>query len=102
MIEYKPYNRLSDDRNEAMRMMAEIESICGCLPGTDCGSCGAPTCMAFAEDIVKGETNADECTVNMRMLFHQFLNKRKEGVPADAFPADKCIRNQTPKTGEEQ
>lgn len=102
MIEYNPYNRLSDDRSEAMRMMAEIESICTCLPGTDCGSCGAPTCMAFAEDIVKGETNADECTVNMRMLFHQFLNKRKEGVPADAFPADKRIIKSSGDTGEKQ
>jgi len=45
--------------------------------------------MAFAEDIVKGETNADECTVNMRMLFHEYLNKRKEGVPADIFPGEK-------------
>lgn len=86
-VQYNPYNRLSADRSEAMRMMAEIESICQGLPGTDCGSCGAPTCMAFAEDIVKGETNADECTVNMRMLFHEYLNKRKEGVPTDAFPA---------------
>ncbi|MBO5438381.1 MAG: hypothetical protein J6A23_12025, partial [Thermoguttaceae bacterium] len=69
MVEYNPYNRLSNNRAEAMRMMAEIESICECLPGTDCGSCGAPTCMAFAEDIVKGETNADECTVNMEAVF---------------------------------
>ena len=102
MVEYNPYNRLSDDRGEAMRMMAEIESICTCLPGTDCGSCGAPTCMAFAEDIVKGETNADECTVNMRMLFHQFLNKRKEGVPSDAFPGEGCIQTKSRSTGEEQ
>ncbi len=96
MVQYNPYNLLSEDRAEAMRMMAEIESICESLPGTDCGSCGAPTCMAFAEDIVKGETNADECTVNMRMLFHEYLNKRKEGVPADAFPAgltnDKTVK----------
>jgi len=93
VVNYSPYNQLSDDRAEAMRMMAEIESICTGLPGTDCGSCGAPTCMAFAEDIVKGETNADECTVNMRMLFHEYLNKRKEGVPADAFPPG-ILRNQ--------
>ena len=51
---------------------------CGDLPGLDCGSCGAPTCMAFAEDIVKGETNADECTVTMRMIFHDYLLKRRE------------------------
>ena len=59
-------------------MMSDIEAICGDLPGLDCGSCGAPTCMAFAEDIVKGETNADECTVTMRMIFHDYLLKRRE------------------------
>lgn len=96
-VQYNPYNRLSEDRAEAMRMMAEIESICKGLPGTDCGSCGAPTCMAFAEDIVKGETNADECTVNMRMLFHEYLNKRKEGVPADVVPENTFSVQQKPE-----
>jgi len=68
---------LSDDRNEAMRMMADIESITKSLPGIDCGSCGAPTCMAFAEDIVKNETNANECTIIMRELFHECLDQRR-------------------------
>ena len=77
-VEYDPYHRLSPDRKEAMRMMREIEEIRETLPGIDCGSCGAPTCMSFAEDIVKGETTADECTVNMRMLFHRYLEEHRE------------------------
>ena len=77
-VEYDPYHRLSPDRKEAMRMMREIEEIGKTLPGIDCGSCGAPTCMSFAEDIVKGETTADECTVNMRMLFHRYLEEHRE------------------------
>ena len=77
-IEYNPYSRLSDDRKTAMRMMSEIESICSGLPGLDCGSCGAPTCMAFAEDIVKKETNVDECTVIMRQIFHEYLEKKRD------------------------
>ena len=77
-VEYSPYNLLSDDFREARRMMSEIESIAESLPKTDCGSCGAPTCMAFAEDIVKGETNADECTVIMRELFHEYLKKHAD------------------------
>ena len=92
MVQYNPYNLLSDDRMEAMRMMADIENICTELPGLDCGSCGAPTCMAFAEDIVKGETNADECVVHMRMLFHDFLDKRRGGNPGDAVPLEKWMR----------
>ena len=30
-------------------MLSDIESIAKSLPQIDCGSCGAPTCMAFAE-----------------------------------------------------
>ena len=77
-IEYNPYSQLSNDRKTAMRMMSEIESICSGLPGLDCGSCGAPTCMAFAEDIVKNETNVDECTVIMRQIFHEYLEKKRD------------------------
>ncbi|MBO5128540.1 MAG: 4Fe-4S binding protein [Clostridia bacterium] len=77
-VEYNPYNLLSEDRATALRMMSDIESITEGLPKLDCGSCGAPTCMAFAEDIVKGETSADECTVIMRMLFHEYLEQHKE------------------------
>ncbi len=77
-IEYNPYNLLSEDRKTARKMMSEIESITESLPRIDCGSCGAPTCMAFAEDIVKGETTADECTVIMRMLFHEYLEQHKD------------------------
>ena len=77
-LEYNPYNLLSEDRATALRMMSDIESITEGLPKLDCGSCGAPTCMAFAEDIVKGETSADECTVIMRMLFHEYLEQHKE------------------------
>lgn len=77
-VEYNPHSLLSDDRKTAMRMMSDIETLCGELPGLDCGSCGAPTCMAFAEDIVKNETNVDECTVIMRQIFHEYLEKRRD------------------------
>jgi Na+-translocating ferredoxin:NAD+ oxidoreductase RNF subunit RnfB len=77
-MEYSPAHLLSEDRRIARQMMSEIESIKESLPGIDCGSCGAPTCMAFAEDIVRGEATADECTVIMKMLFHQYLEEHKE------------------------
>ncbi len=82
-MEYDPYNALSDDRNVARQMLSDMQSIRSGLPGLDCGSCGAPTCMAFAEDIVKGETNVDECTVIMRMLFHEYLEQHKDKALLD-------------------
>ena len=41
--------------------MQKRHQIYEMLPKIDCGACGAPTCMTFAEDVVKGEVEADEC-----------------------------------------
>ncbi len=59
--EYKPISRLSDSMAESMRMMADIQKLRKALPGIDCGSCGAPTCRAFAEDVIKGMADVKDC-----------------------------------------
>jgi iron only hydrogenase large subunit-like protein len=59
--EYKPISRLSDSMAESMRMMADIQKLRKALPGIDCGSCGAPTCRAFAEDVIKGLADVKDC-----------------------------------------
>lgn len=61
--EYKPISKLSDSIVQSMRMMADIHKIKDTLPGIDCGACGAPSCRAFAEDIVKGNATIDRCIV---------------------------------------
>ncbi|MBQ6847970.1 MAG: 4Fe-4S dicluster domain-containing protein [Clostridia bacterium] len=65
---YKPISRLSDSMQESMRMMLEIQKLREELPGIDCGSCGAPNCRAFAEDIVKKQTNLENCLIRQRTL----------------------------------
>lgn len=65
--EYQPLSRLSDSMAQSMRMMADIQRIKNNLPGIDCGACGAPSCRAFAEDIVKNEANSDGCLI-MRVM----------------------------------
>jgi iron only hydrogenase large subunit-like protein len=54
--EFRPANlyKLSDDLSEALSKMAKINDIYSKLPGLDCGGCGAPSCRAFAEDVVAG------------------------------------------------
>ena len=61
--EYKPIARLSDSIAESMRMMADIQSLKKILPGIDCGACGAPTCRAFAEDVVRGSVTDRDCPI---------------------------------------
>ena len=63
--EYQPIARLSSSMAESMRMMADIQKLRETLPGIDCGSCGAPSCRAFAEDVVKGTANIDDCLIKL-------------------------------------
>ena len=61
--EYDPISRLGGSIAESMRMMADIQNFKATLPGIDCGACGAPTCRAFAEDVVKGQASLDACII---------------------------------------
>lgn len=48
---------------EAIRKREIIKEICDKLPGLDCGSCGAPTCYALAEDVYNNEAILYDCVV---------------------------------------
>ena len=63
MPEYRPIARLSNNIAKSMRMMSEIQALRTSLPGLDCGACGAPTCRAYAEDVVRGRANLGECPI---------------------------------------
>ena len=58
---YDPISRLGGSIAESMRMMADIQKFKSTLPGIDCGSCGAPTCRAFAEDVIKKTACPEDC-----------------------------------------
>ena len=40
-----------------------IDVVTGMLPGANCGACGMPGCRAFAEKVVKGESQPAGCNV---------------------------------------
>jgi len=60
-LKQRPGMRLDPDMAEAMRKLSLIESEIRSLPGRDCGSCGAPSCAAFAEDVVLGRAAQSDC-----------------------------------------
>jgi len=41
-----------------------IEATNALLPGTNCGACGEPGCLPFAEKLVSGEVDPGKCTVS--------------------------------------
>ena len=61
--EIKPRSmyRLSDDRDQALKMMKRSRRLMCWLPGTDCGLCGAPSCQSLAEDIVRHKADISQC-----------------------------------------
>lgn len=65
-IEAAPVMRLDEDFSKAMQMMEDIETIYTNMPKLDCGSCGAPSCKALSEDIVRGFGNENDCIFKMR------------------------------------
>ena len=75
-IEYNPVS-LGEDMNTSIKMMSERERIRKLLPGIDCGSCGAPTCSAFASDIVRGDASIEECIVFMRRELDNIRNDER-------------------------
>ena len=74
---YRPIQRLSENFAESLRMMADIQKLRDALPGIDCGACGAPTCRAFAEDVVKGNVKRDSCPVEKSKRMDAQINKEE-------------------------
>ncbi len=62
----RPLRPLDEDISRAIAKMKERDRILAGLPRIDCGACGAPTCRAFAEDVVLGEADQGSC-----VFFHQ-------------------------------
>ena len=77
-VEYVPVMRLDTDRMAAMRKMTKIQQISESLCDLDCGSCGAPTCRALAEDIVNGEATLDDCIINLRNKLHELTENENK------------------------
>ena len=60
-LDYSPVMQLDKNPMRAMEMLGRMGEIEGRLRGLDCGSCGAPSCRALAEDIVRGYAAEDSC-----------------------------------------
>ncbi len=76
-IEPKAIMRLDNDIVKSMQKMEMIKEMMKYLPGIDCGVCGAPTCRAFAEDIVGGKSEKSICIVK---TMESFKNKNKTEI----------------------
>ena len=67
-----PLQPLDRDLAEAIKKMKKKEEIFRELPQLDCGLCGSPTCMTFAEDVIRGKVPITDC------IFKSFKQSRKQ------------------------
>ncbi|MGI6129336.1 MAG: [Fe-Fe] hydrogenase large subunit C-terminal domain-containing protein [bacterium] len=65
-VEPRPIVRLDRDLKVAMHKLQQVNDLMERLPGLDCGSCGAPTCRALAEDIAVGKAQETDCIFKLR------------------------------------
>lgn len=77
-VSYSPVMRLDTNRAAAIKKLAQIQEIREGLCDLDCGSCGAPTCQALAEDIVKGEASPDDCIIRLRQRLAMEADAKKK------------------------
>lgn len=77
-IQHRPVLKLDDDFIKAMKKLEELEAINKALPGLDCGACGAPSCRALAEDIVRGMANETDCIFKLRDRVRQLATQMME------------------------
>ncbi|MCK4271952.1 4Fe-4S binding protein [bacterium] len=57
----RPTTFFDTDLETSIKRMKEKERVYQKLRQTDCGCCGSPTCLAFAEDFVRGEVELTDC-----------------------------------------
>jgi hypothetical protein len=80
-LDYSPVFVLDNDRMVAMEKAIEIDSLCNKLPGLDCGSCGAPSCYAHAEDVVMGRGSEEDCIFRLREKMRSAMKDGEDYLP---------------------
>ncbi len=74
-VEYEPVFKLGHNMKESIELMSKIDRLQAKLPGLDCGSCGAPTCRALAEDIVRGNAKENDCIYILKDYIHKLSSQ---------------------------
>jgi Na+-translocating ferredoxin:NAD+ oxidoreductase RNF subunit RnfB len=77
-FEPRPLIPLDKDLAKAIRKRKEKEEIYESLPKIDCGACGAPTCITFAEDVVRGDAELSDCIFNLPQRFKELSKEFSE------------------------
>ena len=56
-----PLQPLDEDVAKALQKLQQKQLVYERLPKIDCGACGSPTCLTFAEDVIMGSAVESDC-----------------------------------------
>jgi hypothetical protein len=84
-FEPRPLTPLDKDLTKAIKKRKEKEEIYEPLPKIDCGACGSPTCLTFAEDVVMGEASLSDCIFKFPKRFSTLTQEMLELLEKSAF-----------------
>jgi ferredoxin len=83
-----PIQPLDEDVAKALQKLQKKQQIYERLPKVDCGACGSPTCLTFAEDIIMGNADEGECVFVAMEKFEKLsinlletVNKHRMKIP---------------------
>lgn len=81
-----PMQNLDQDISKAIAKLQRQRKLMCFLPGIDCAACGAPTCSAFARDVVTRKADLSQCVFLQRMM-----EKHGKLSPEHAFKINEKI-----------
>lgn len=74
-VPFEPVFKIGKDMKDSIIKLARVDELCAKFPALDCGSCGAPTCKALAEDIVRGVAKEEDCIHILRDYIHRLSDE---------------------------
>ena len=74
-VQYEPVFKLGENVEDSIANVAKVEELVKKFPGLDCGSCGAPTCRALAEDVVRGVAKEKDCIHILKEYIHHLSDE---------------------------
>ena len=77
----RPTTYFDTDLETSIKRMREKERVYQKLRQIDCGACGSPNCMAFAEDVVRKEAKLTDCI--FKLLQRQSVSSGSFGQSAE-------------------
>ena len=73
-VQYEPVFKIGNDMKDSIAKMTRVNELCEMFPKLDCGACGAPTCKALAEDIIRGVAKESDCIHILRKFYKEAVS----------------------------